>query len=334
MSDVFNQEDSVTFNQHAIDLGFMRTTRVKTYTHVGAADATVRMLPMGTTVDRGDPLLAVGDTTIIHEGTVGRLNAHEVRAVPEGIQHIVTVTETRIPQVGDKFASRSAQKSTIGVCKGKEDMPFTADGLVPDIIVNPHAIPSRMTISHLFEAMWGKTLMLDGTFGDGTTFAKLGIDEICERLRAHGYDKLGNEVFYSPYTGKPMRALYVGEVYYQVLRHMVADKAAARGTGPVDAVTRQPCEGRKRGGGLRCGEMERDCIISHGASSVLLDRLLKSSDQYAVRVCTTCGRLGTSDWAGTCKCGGGTNTVNIPYPAKLLTQEIQGMGISIQYDVQ
>jgi DNA-directed RNA polymerase II subunit RPB2 len=174
----------------------------------------------------------------------------------------VRIRNLRIPQVGDKFASRHGQKGTIGMTYRQEDMPFTCEGIVPDIIVNPHAIPSRMTIGHLVECLLSKVSSLHGDEGDATPFMDdITVEKISHALAELGYQKHGNECLYNGHTGRPIESLiFIGPTFYQRLKHLVDDKIHARARGQVTMLTRQPMEGRARGGGLRMGEMERDCL--------------------------------------------------------------------------
>ena len=202
----------------------------------------------------------------------------------------------RSPVIGDKFSSRHGQK---GVCSQKwpaVDMPFSESGMQPDVIINPHAFPSRMTIGMLIESMAGKAGAMHGIAQDATpwTFNEQHspVDYFGEQLKAAGYNYMGNEPMYSGITGQELRAdIYLGVVYYQRLRHMVNDKFQVRTTGPVHALTRQPVKGRKRAGGIRFGEMERDALLAHGTSFLLQDRLLNCSDYTTAFVCRTCGSL-------------------------------------------
>ena len=204
----------------------------------------------------------------------------------------VRVRTTKVPQVGDKFASRHGQKGTIGVTYRQEDMPFTREGIVPDLIVNPHAIPSRMTIAHLIECQLSKVATLRGFEGDATPFSQVTVTNISTSLRALGYQSRGFEVMYNGHTGRKLMAqVFFGPTYYQRLRHMVDDKIHSRARGPTQILTRQPVEGRARDGGLRFGEMERDCMIAHGASSFLKERLFDVSDPFRVHVCDICGLM-------------------------------------------
>ena len=198
----------------------------------------------------------------------------------------IRIRSTRIPQIGDKFASRHGQKGTIGITYRQEDMPFTAEGITPDIIINPHAIPSRMTIGHLVECLLSKLSTLQGIEGDATPFTELTVENVSKALAQRGYQKRGLEVMYHGHTGRKLQAqIYFGPTYYQRLKHMVDDKIHARARGPLQILTRQPVEGRSRDGGLRFGEMERDCMISHGISAFLKERMYDSSDGFRIHVC-------------------------------------------------
>jgi DNA-directed RNA polymerase II subunit RPB2 len=251
----------------------------------------------------------------------------------------------RKPGFGDKFSSRHGQKGTCGNIIPEDDMPFTKDGMRPDIIINPHAIPSRMTIGQLKEMLLGKVLLALGLFGDGTSFGTLDVKTISEELQKLGYESYGNEVMYNGLTGEQLEtSIFMGPVYYQRLKHMVADKVHSRATGPMVSLTRQPAEGRSRAGGLRVGEMERDVLISHGATRFCKERLFDSSDKYQVNVCKKCGMIAAcndgnnntkfytnSDFTvHLCKtCGNKTDfaLVDMPYANKLLFQELQTINV-------
>jgi len=248
----------------------------------------------------------------------------------------VKCRSVRVPQIGDKFASRHGQKGTIGMTYRQEDMPFSMEGITPDIIVNPHAIPSRMTIGHLIECLSSKSAALRGLEGDSTPFSDVSVDKISEDLHKLGYQKYGNEAIFNGFTGRKVDMLiFFGPTYYQRLKHMVDDKIFSRARGPVQILTRQPTEGRARSGGLRFGEMERDCMISHGAAAFLKERLMDVSDKYRVHVCETCGLFAVADvdsQSFRCElCKGdsaGIAQVNIPYACKLLFQELMAMHIT------
>ncbi|KAK0198899.1 DNA-dependent RNA polymerase II second largest subunit [Armillaria mellea] len=247
----------------------------------------------------------------------------------------VRVRSTRIPQIGDKFASRHGQKGTIGITYRQEDMPFTCEGIVPDIIINPHAIPSRMTIGHLVECLLSKVATLIGNEGDATPFTDLTVESVSTFLRQKGYQSRGLEVMYHGHTGRKLQAqVYLGPTYYQRLKHMVDDKIHSRARGPVQILTRQPVEGRSRDGGLRFGEMERDCMISHGIAGFLKERLFEASDAYRLHVCDICGLTAIANLkkqtfeCRACKNKTACSQLYIPYAAKLLFQELQSMNIA------
>ncbi|ESK95516.1 dna-dependent rna polymerase ii second largest subunit [Moniliophthora roreri MCA 2997] len=247
----------------------------------------------------------------------------------------VRVRSTRIPQIGDKFASRHGQKGTIGITYRQEDMPFTNEGIVPDLIINPHAIPSRMTIGHLVECLLSKVATLIGNEGDATPFTDLTVESVSMFLRQKGYQSRGLEVMYHGHTGRKLQAqVYLGPTYYQRLKHMVDDKIHSRARGPVQILTRQPVEGRSRDGGLRFGEMERDCMISHGIAGFLKERLFEASDAYRLHVCDICGLTAIANLkkqnfeCRACKNKTAISQLYIPYAAKLLFQELQSMNIA------
>ncbi|PWW75632.1 beta and beta-prime subunits of DNA dependent RNA-polymerase [Tuber magnatum] len=255
----------------------------------------------------------------------------------EGLKFVkVRMRTTKIPQIGDKFASRHGQKGTIGVTYRQEDMPFTCEGIVPDLIINPHAIPSRMTIAHLIECQLSKVSSLRGFEGDATPFTDVTVDSVSTLLRQNGYQSRGFEVMYNGYTGRKLVAqVFLGPTYYQRLRHMVDDKIHARARGPVQILTRQPVEGRARDGGLRFGEMERDCMIAHGASAFLKERLFEVSDAFRVHICDICGLMtpiaNLKKNLFECRpCRNKTkiSQIHLPYAAKLLFQELASMNIA------
>ena len=248
----------------------------------------------------------------------------------------VKCRSVRVPQIGDKFASRHGQKGTIGMTYRQEDLPFTIEGITPDVIVNPHAIPSRMTIGHLIECLSSKVAALKGLEGDATPFTDVTVDDISSHLHELGYQRYGNETVYNGFTGRKLDMLiFFGPTYYQRLKHMVDDKIFSRARGPVQILTRQPTEGRARSGGLRFGEMERDCMISHGASLFLKERLVDVSDKYRIHVCEECGLIAQADLQSqkfSCKhCRNNNYSISqviIPYACKLLFQELMAMHIT------
>ena len=256
----------------------------------------------------------------------------------------VRVRTFRKPVIGDKFASRSGQKGTCGLIVPEADMPFTKDGLRPDIILNPHAIPSRMTIAQLKETILGKVLLELGMFGDGTSFGDLDVQTIIQELQRVGYESYGNEILYNGMTGEQIEtSIFIGPVFYQRLKHMVNDKQHSRSIGPMVNLTRQPAEGRSRDGGFRIGEMERDVMIAHGASRFCRERLYDVSDKYTTHICDKCGMIASynddtsnrmhqkSDMVvhlcKTCDNRTAFSRVEIPYAYKLLSQELQAINI-------
>jgi DNA-directed RNA polymerase II subunit RPB2 len=368
----YNQEDSIIMNKAAIDRGLFASTIYRTYTADVASSARVCLPPVEcrmsdtnyasldatgvvratdvvgggpTRVALGDVIVGVVRTTdtgkcadesiIIKRGGGGFVD--RIVRTTTGSGHIlikIVVRRPCRPMVGDKFASRAAQKGTIGMIYDPIDMPWSATGIQPDLIINPHCIPSRMTINQLIESVLGKSCCIEGVFGDATAFAPDGADvadRACDRLANNGCDRTGNDGLYNGMTGVYMGRFFVGPVYYQRLKHLVIDKVHARACGSVTTLTRQPLEGRSRDGGLRFGEMERDCIISHGAAAFLNDRMFDQSDRFCVYVCRTCRDFASSvNACRTCK-GYDVVTVRMPYVSKLVFHELNAILLRIKY---
>ncbi|KAF8642935.1 hypothetical protein AX16_009323 [Volvariella volvacea WC 439] len=240
----------------------------------------------------------------------------------------VLIRQTRRPELGDKFSSRHGQKGVCGLIVNQEDMPFNDQGISPDTIMNPHGFPSRMTVGKMIELLAGKAGVLCGKLQYGTAFGGSKVEDMSRILIEHGFSYAGKDMLTSGITGEPMEAyVYFGPIYYQKLKHMVMDKMHARARGPRATLTRQPTEGRSREGGLRLGEMERDCLIGYGATQLLLERLMISSDQFEVNACQECGLMGYNGWCTYCKSSKKMAQLTIPYAAKLLFQELMAMNV-------
>jgi len=399
----YNVEDSILFNQGAIDRGIFRTTYFNSYesreesSKVGnstidskfanieqnnvinlkpgydysnldeyglikenmpANDKTIIIGKI--TSNLTDPNTSIDDSVNPKKGQIGFVDKSFITQGEEGFRIAkVRIREERIPAIGDKFCSRCGQKGTIGLIIPEQDMPFTSNGIKPDIIINPHALPSRMTISQLIECLVGKTCAEYGAFGDATAFINKGPkNKLFGRLLSEaGYSSTGNEILYNGETGEQLEAeIFIGPTYYMRLKHMVKDKINARAKGPRTVLTRQTVQGRANEGGLRIGEMERDVIIAHGMASFLYDSLITRGDSYYMAICNTTGTIAVYNETknlfmspladGPIKFNGllednisviditrygrSFSVVNVPYSFKLLMQELGTMNVSLR----
>ncbi|EUD64425.1 DNA-directed RNA polymerase III subunit RPC2 [Plasmodium inui San Antonio 1] len=247
----------------------------------------------------------------------------------EGLKiYKIIMRQTRLPELGDKFSSRHGQKGVVGLLVNQEDMPFTESGICPDLIMNPHGFPSRMTVGKLLELVASKSAVLDGELKYGSIFSGTPFEEIASILFKYGFNCSSKELLYSGLTGEPLETyIFMGPIYYQKLKHMVQDKIHARARGPRQLLTRQPTEGRSKEGGLRLGEMERDCLIAYGVSNLLLERLMLSSDVCDVYICEDCGMMGYDTYCTFCQKCDKNALVKMPYACKLLFQELQTMNV-------
>jgi len=260
----------------------------------------------------------------------------------------VRIRNARIPEIGDKFSSRMGQKGTCGITLNQEDMPFTSEGIVPDLIMNPHAVPSRQTIAQLLESLMGKLATCHGSEMDGSIFNGLQIEDIANVLKKYyNFNEYGDEILYNGMTGKQLKVkIFIGPTYYQRLKHMVLDKIHSRASGTLNILTRQPAEGRSRAGGLRAGEMERDCMIAHGMSRFLKERMMDLSDRFEMYICKNCNMTVVSNpeqniyYCKACQTKKYSNgeiyipnicKIILPYSMKLLQQELQSMSISCKF---
>jgi DNA-directed RNA polymerase II subunit RPB2 len=307
-----------------------------------------------------DPNKSIDESVFPKKGQLGFVDKTFITESEEGTRLAkVRIREERMPSIGDKFASRAGQKGTVGVLIREQDMPFTADGIRPDIIINPHAIPSRMTIGQLIETLTGKACTLYGTFGDCTAFLNTGPKEkqFGRLLVKEGYHSSGTQILYNGMTGEQIQSdIYIGPTYYMRLKHMVKDKINYRARGPRTLLTRQTVQGRANDGGLRVGEMERDGIIAHGISHFLQESMMIRGDEYYMAICNKTGTIaiynsmrnlfispmadGPIKFTGNLlnemniekitRFGRSFSIVRVPYSFKLLLQELMTMNVTMR----
>ncbi|KAA8496235.1 DNA-directed RNA polymerase III subunit RPC2 [Porphyridium purpureum] len=274
--------------------------------------------------------VAYRPTPLVYKGQEGGIVDKVVFTANEADHYLmkVLIRETRVPELGDKFSSRHGQKGVCGLIADQVDMPWNDQGVCPDLIMNPHGFPSRMTVGKMIEFIAGKAGVFEGVFNEGTAFEGCSVDDCAKLLVKAGFSYSGKDMMYSGITGEPLRSyVFQGPIFYQKLKHMVKDKMHARSRGPRALLTRQPTEGRSRDGGLRLGEMERDSLLGFGASAVLMERLMYSSDAFDAEVCAQCGVLGYKGWCQLCKSSTTMAPLKLPYACKLLFQELQSMNI-------
>ena len=367
----FNQEDSVLMNKGAIDRGLFRSFYYKTLIIEEKKRCTISseticaisdnykvrnfdysklnedgIVKVGTYVGVGDVIVGKlqkcinktsteewkDNSVIIKSGEEGFVDSVFLTTTPDGYRIVkIKIRNVKIPEIGDKVASRSAQKGTVAMILNHEDMPFTESGIVPDLIINPLCIPSRMTINQLIECLGAKSSVEKGKFCYCTAFSNYSqniIPQLCRELKNLGMDEFANETMRNGMTGQSFSSkIFIGPTFYHRLKHLVSSKIHARNHGSLQALTRQPLEGRSRDGGLRFGEMERDCMISHGVSRFLREKLFDVSDYFELYICNECGFTPHKDSVcNICK-SKNIKKIALPYACKLLFQELNAMGL-------
>jgi DNA-directed RNA polymerase beta subunit len=306
--------------------------------------------------------LWIDDSVKTKKGQLGFVDKSFITQGEEGFNIAkVRIREERLPAIGDKMASRAGQKGTLGLIIPESDMPFTPDGIRPDLIINPHAIPSRMTIGQIVECLFGKACCNYGAFGDCTAFQVKGSNykEYGKLLTNVGFHSSGNQILYNGMTGEQINSdIYIGPTYYMRLKHMVKDKINYRARGPNTVLTRQPVQGRANDGGLRIGEMERDGVLAHGMSYFLNESFMirGEKDEYHIAICNKTGALAvynesrnifvspfadgpiqfnkntddTMNIKNISRFGRSFSIVRVPYSFKLLMQELEAMNIQMR----
>jgi DNA-directed RNA polymerase I subunit RPA2 len=378
----YDMEDALLINKCSVERGFGHGCIYKTHRYIAAdegphsffcntkdgeivdPDLDADGLPfVGQKVTKGCKLLRVfnpkenRDHILTYkDGEDGYIDKIITTSDPHASTKVITSVVikfrmVRTPTIGDKFSSRHGQKGVFSFPWPQENMPFCENGITPDVIINPHAFPSRMTIGMLIESMCGKLkASQDCSFYDATPFThdeKNRItDEVGGLLAKQGFDYYGNETMFSGITGEQFKAdIFMGVVYYQRLRHMVGDKYQVRATGKMNNITRQPLKGRKKGGGIRLGEMERDGLLAQGVTFLIRDRFMWCSDGYTAKLCNRCGSFMFTQtkrddngyeetYCSFCKKTGNCTTVYIPYVLRYLCAEFAAMNIRMKFDTK
>uniref|UniRef100_A0ACD5ZZH3 Uncharacterized protein n=1 Tax=Avena sativa TaxID=4498 RepID=A0ACD5ZZH3_AVESA len=378
----FNQEDSLVLNRASLERGMFRTLHFKSYkAQIENKDVTRRLkhrerIDFGKTQSKKGPVdsldmdglpyvgasLRSGDIVIGKVSESGEDHSMKLMHTEKGMvdkvvmsanddgknSAVVTLRQARSPRVGDKFASMHGQKGVVGLLDSQENFPFTCQGIVPDIVINPHGFPTRQTPGQLLEAVLGKGIALGGMARYATPFTTPSVDVITEQLHKAGFSRWGGESVLNGHNGERMQSLvFMGPTFYQRLIHMAEDKVKFRNTGPVHPLTRQPVLDRKRFGGVKFGEMERDCLLAHGATANLHERLFTLSDQSQLHICQGCERVANvilrpveggkkvlGPYCAFCKSAENILRIKVPYGAKLLYLELLSMGICLKFETE
>uniref|UniRef100_A0A803LYS4 DNA-directed RNA polymerase subunit beta n=1 Tax=Chenopodium quinoa TaxID=63459 RepID=A0A803LYS4_CHEQI len=379
----YNQEDSLVMSRASLERGMFSTEHIRSYkAEVDNQESTerrrkfddiVKFGKIQSKIGRADNLdddgfpyiganLQSGDIIIGRCAESGADHSVKLKHTERGMVQkvvlsanddgknfaVVSLRQVRSPRLGDKFSSMHGQKGVIGYLESQENFPFTKQGIVPDIVINPHSFPNRQTPGQLLEAALGKGIACGGSLKYATPFSTPSVESIKEQLHRAGFSRWGNERVYNGRTGEMIRTLiFMGPTFYQRLNRMSEDEVKYRNTGPVHPLTRQPVQDRKRFGGIRFGAMEQDCLIAHGASANLHERLFTLSDASQMHVCRKCknianviqrtvpgGKKIRGPYCRFCESGEEIVKLNVPYGAKLLCQELFSMGISLRFDTQ
>lgn len=379
----YNQEDSLVMNRASLERGMFRSEHIRSYkADVDNKEALgkkpkfedgVNFGKIQSKIGRVDCLdddgfpyiganLQNGDIVIGRCTESGVDHSIKLKHTERGLVHkvvlsanddgknfaVVSLRQMRMPRLGDKFSSMHGQKGVLGFVESQENFPFTIQGIVPDIVINPHAFPSRQTPGQLLEAALGKGIACGGSEKYATPFSTLSVDAVTDQLHRAGFSRWGSERVYNGLTGEMIKSLiFMGPTFYQRLTHMAEDKVKFRNTGPVHPLTRQPVADRKRFGGIKFGEMERDCLIAHGAAANLHERLFTLSDSSQMHICQSCknianviqrpvaaGRKVRGPYCRFCESSEDIVRVSVPYGAKLLAQELFSMGISLKFETE